>query len=566
LNQTYKTVWNASAGTFVAVAETVKGRGKKSSGRKARNVALLASSGGTLSIMTLSALTALAAMFPMQAFAAASSSSLPNAELTSTSLAASPDSYVAVNGMNDGTDRASAAAAPGAIAIGSSAVATVGAGGGIDQIAIGRGAQAGTPGWTGAIALGGVSTASNDGIAIGEGASAGADGAVAMGRGAVASASNAIALGKYSTASANNAVALGQGTVANRANTVDVGSRQIANVAAGTQNTDAVNLAQIKAMGANVDSSGNVWSNFVAYDDMTMNRIALKGANGTKITGLAAGTVAAASRDAVNGGQLYTVADSVAATLGGGTVVNPNGTLAAPGYVIGGRTYTDVGGALAALNTTVGDPSAGSKYIKVLSAASGSMATGAEAVAIGGSAFAASNNSIAIGSGSRAMYADSTAIGANSSTYAANTVSVGSRGEERRITNVASGTNMTDAATVGQVYDILMSQNSSTASQLNALQTQVTQNVLQTSSVKSVLQSVTPVTSYIAVSQNVVQGTATEASNDLNAMAIGPAAAAAGVNALAVGAGSAAGSSGSTAVGSGAGALSPNATAIGTAL
>ena len=580
MNQSYKTVWNASAGTFVAVAENAKGRGKKSSGRKARNVTLLAAvaaSGRALQVMALSSLTAAAAMFPTQAFATASGSSLPDAVLlsangdtqqtdrvTSPLLSSTPASYVAVTGMNDGTDQAPVAAAQGAIAIGSNAVATVGAGGGIDPIAIGRGAQAGSQGWTGAIALGGVSSASNDGIAIGEGASATAAGTAAVGRGAVASASNAMALGKYSTASANNAVALGQGTVARRANTVDVGLRQITSVAAATQNTDAVNLAQLKAMGANVDSSGNVWSNFVAYDDMTMNTLTLKGANGTKITRLAAGTVAAGSTDAVNGGQVYSVANSVAAALGAGTVVNQNGTVGTSGYVIGGMTYSNVGGALAALNAAVGDPSSGSKYVKVLSTASGSMATGAEAIAIGGSAFAASNDAIALGSGARSMYADSTAISANSSTTAANTVSVGSRGAERRITNVASGTNMTDAATVGQVYDILNATDSSTASQLKALQTQVAQDVSQTGNVKSTLLGAAPVTSYIAVSPNVVQGTATTASNDLNAMAIGPAAAAAGINALAVGAGSAAGSSGSTAVGSGAGALSPNATAIGT--
>ena len=72
-----------------------------------------------------------------------------------------------------------------------------------------------------------------------------------------------------------------------------------------------------------------------------------------------------------------------------------------------------------------------------------------------------------------------------------------------------------------------------------------------------------PVTDYISVSTNVVQGTRTSASSDLNAMAIGPTAAAVGINALAVGGGSAAGSDGSTAVGSAAGALSVNGTVVG---
>lgn len=353
----------------MAVAENAKGRGKKSSGRKARNVTLLAAvaaSGRALQVMALSSLTAAAAMFPTQAFATASGSSLPDAVLlsangdtqqtdrvTSPLLSSTPASYVAVTGMNDGTDQAPVAAAQGAIAIGSNAVATVGAGGGIDPIAIGRGAQAGSQGWTGAIALGGVSSASNDGIAIGEGASATAAGTAAVGRGAVASASNAMALGKYSTASANNAVALGQGTVARRANTVDVGLRQITSVAAATQNTDAVNLAQLKAMGANVDSSGNVWSNFVAYDDMTMNTLTLKGANGTKITRLAAGTVAAGSTDAVNGSQLYAHAASTAVALGGSSTVNADGTITAPSYSVGGTVVNSVGGAISNLDGRV---------------------------------------------------------------------------------------------------------------------------------------------------------------------------------------------------------------------
>lgn len=78
------------------------------------------------------------------------------------------------------------------------------------------------------------------------------------------------------------------------------------------------------------------------------------------------------------------------------------------------------------------------------------------------------------------------------------------------------------------------------------------------------LAAATPaVTDYISVSPNVVQGTRTSASDSLNAMAIGPAAAATGINAVAVGGAAAAGSDGSTAVGSGAGALSNNSTVVG---
>ncbi|MEW9584834.1 YadA-like family protein [Paraburkholderia sp. DGU8] len=70
-------------------------------------------------------------------------------------------------------------------------------------------------------------------------------------------------------------------------------------------------------------------------------------------------------------------------------------------------------------------------------------------------------------------------------------------------------------------------------------------------------------TDYIAVSPNVVQGTSTSASSDLNAMAIGPAAVAANVNALAIGAASGVASRNATAVGASAGAMSAFSTALG---
>ncbi len=57
-------------------------------------------------------------------------------------------------------------------------------------------------------------------------------------------------------ATATNSVALGANSVADRSNTVSVGAsgseRQVVNVAAGSADTDAVNVKQLKAMGANV--------------------------------------------------------------------------------------------------------------------------------------------------------------------------------------------------------------------------------------------------------------------------------------------------------------------------
>ncbi|MBJ9839425.1 YadA-like family protein, partial [Citrobacter freundii] len=62
---------------------------------------------------------------------------------------------------------------------------------------------------------------------------------------------DSVAIGSGSIASADNSVALGTNSVANEADTVSVGSstqqRRITNVAAGVNNTDAVNVAQLKA-------------------------------------------------------------------------------------------------------------------------------------------------------------------------------------------------------------------------------------------------------------------------------------------------------------------------------
>ncbi|MFP3711953.1 adhesin, partial [Paraburkholderia sp. SIMBA_009] len=72
---------------------------------------------------------------------------------------------------------------------------------------------------------------------------------------------NSMALGAGSSASAINAVAIGYNSVADRANAVSVGSssqqNQIINVAAGTQNTDAVNLGQMNAAIASVAGGGS---------------------------------------------------------------------------------------------------------------------------------------------------------------------------------------------------------------------------------------------------------------------------------------------------------------------
>ncbi|MBN3759071.1 adhesin, partial [Paraburkholderia sp. Tr-20389] len=56
---------------------------------------------------------------------------------------------------------------------------------------------------------------------------------------------------------------------------------------------------------------------------------------------------------AVNGSQLYSVANSTAAALGGGSTVNSDGSISAPSYVIGGTTVSNIAGALTNVDARV---------------------------------------------------------------------------------------------------------------------------------------------------------------------------------------------------------------------
>ncbi|WP_230469058.1 MULTISPECIES: YadA-like family protein [Burkholderia] len=313
--------------------------------------------------------------------------------------AASSDYFVA-DGAGDGSDASTVAAGQGGLAAGAGAISS-GIGGvavgtaakatGTQATALGTGAQAlngnataigggatangsssvaigsgavTAPGADFATAIGSLASAAGaSAVAIGNGANAASQG-LAIGTNAGATGTNATAMGYNAQASAGNSVALGANSQATRINSVSVGvmggERQITNVAAGTAGTDAVNVDQLKDYVANNPGGpGNPLA--VAYDDASKGTITLGGdpATGTKITNVAAGDVGAASTDAINGAQLHGVAQSVADNLGGGSSVNPDGTISAPAYDLAdaagnGRTdYHNVGDALTNLDGRV---------------------------------------------------------------------------------------------------------------------------------------------------------------------------------------------------------------------
>jgi autotransporter adhesin len=121
-----------------------------------------------------------------------------------------------------------------------------------------------------------------------------------------------VSVGAGSVASHDNSVALGDGSKTDRANSVSVGSagaeRQITNVAAGTENTDAANVAQLRALAAALGGGAAVGAG-----------------NGQTINGRASGAAAAGSGS------------------DGGSVILPS-------YQVQDREYRNVGGAIAALD------------------------------------------------------------------------------------------------------------------------------------------------------------------------------------------------------------------------
>ncbi|MDP9505186.1 YadA-like family protein [Pseudomonas protegens] len=148
---------------------------------------------------------------------------------------------------------------------------------------------------------------------------------------------DSVAVGPTASSTATNAVALGNGATAGSANSVALGS--------GSSTTGATLGTAAYGVGGTATTGGEV-------------NVA-NGANGRRITGLAAG---ASATDAVNVSQLNKSGQDTATALGGGAALDPTtGTWTAPSYVTnsintsgtntGALTSNNVGAALGNLNT-----------------------------------------------------------------------------------------------------------------------------------------------------------------------------------------------------------------------
>ncbi|QAU23063.1 transporter [Dyella sp. M7H15-1] len=269
------------------------------------------------------------------------------------------------------------------------------------------------------------------------------------------------------------------------------GMRILTGVANGVSDDDAVTMSQLKAAGL-YDPSGDPMT-VISYDDHSLASATLGGTNGTVIDKLAPGLIAAGSMQAVNGGQLFSMQqdfqsqyDSLSGQIGNldgrlgtieqgiedGTIGNSgpgggdpvygpgsgsgdNSLVVGDGADASGSNSTAVGnGAVASGdNSTATGAGAIASGANSTANSANAVASGSGSTAVGESASATGTNSTALGSNASATGNNSVALGAGSVADRDNTVSVGAPGQERQITNVAAGTQRTDAANWGQVQD-----------------------------------------------------------------------------------------------------------------
>jgi autotransporter adhesin len=214
----------------------------------------------------------------------------------------------------------------------------------------------------------------------------------------------------------------------------------VTNVAAGAvapTSTDAVNGGQLSTtndlIAGNTTNITALQGNALLYNPQINAFDASRGGVVTPITNVAAGTLSAASSDAVNGAQIYRFGNSVAAALGGTSSYDPVTAQVIAGITYGGTTYGNVQGAVSAIETSIGStPFANRKYFNATSAMVDSQAAGKDSTAIGPAAMAGADGSLAAGRNTMAMSAGSVAIGDGSMAMTGKAVAIGSA-------NIASG-------------------------------------------------------------------------------------------------------------------------------
>ncbi|MHC6023574.1 trimeric autotransporter adhesin Ata, partial [Acinetobacter baumannii] len=89
----------------------------------------------------------------------------------------------------------------------------------------------------------------------------------------------------------------------------------------------------------------------VKYDDAkTKDKVTLKGKDGTVLDNVKAGHISSTSKEAVNGSQIHNISNSIKNSIGGNTVVNPDGSLTTNN--IGGTGKNNINDAISEVKNT----------------------------------------------------------------------------------------------------------------------------------------------------------------------------------------------------------------------
>ncbi|HFW3927537.1 TPA: trimeric autotransporter adhesin SadA [Salmonella enterica subsp. enterica serovar Bovismorbificans] len=366
MNRIFKVLWNAATGTFVVTSETAKSRGKKNGRRKLAVSALIGLSSIMVSADALAnagndtgdGVTPTGTQTGGKGWIAigtdATANTYTNVDGASAAMGYKASAMgkwsTAIGSYSQSTGDSSLALGVKSVSAGDRAIAMGASSSASGSYSMAMGVYANSSGAK-SVALGYKSVASGaTSSALGYQATASGDDSAAFGNGAKAIGTNSVALGSGSVAQEDNSVAVGNSTT----------QRQITYVAKGDINstsTDAVTGAQIYSLsqsvadrlggGASVNSDGtvnaplyevgtgiynNVGSALSAlntsitnteasvaglaedallWDDSTSAFSASHTGNASKITNLAAGTLAADSTDAVNGSQLFATNENV---------------------------------------------------------------------------------------------------------------------------------------------------------------------------------------------------------------------------------------------------------------
>ncbi|MFB1752481.1 trimeric autotransporter adhesin SadA [Salmonella enterica] len=366
MNRIFKVLWNAATGTFVVTSETAKSRGKKNGRRKLAVSVLIGLSSIMVSADALAnagndtgdGVTPTGTQTGGKGWIAigtdATANTYTNVDGASAAMGYKASAMgkwsTAIGSYSQSTGDSSLALGVKSVSAGDRAIAMGASSSASGSYSMAMGVYANSSGAK-SVALGYKSVASGaTSSALGYQATASGDDSAAFGNGAKAVGTNSVALGSGSIAQEDNSVAVGNSTT----------QRQITYVAKGDINstsTDAVTGAQIYSLsqsvadrlggGASVNSDGtvnaplyevgtgiynNVGSALSAlntsitnteasvaglaedallWDDSTSAFSASHTGNASKITNLAAGTLAADSTDAVNGSQLFDTNEKV---------------------------------------------------------------------------------------------------------------------------------------------------------------------------------------------------------------------------------------------------------------